>query len=760
LSLAGLDRRPCGTIRIALLPRDKGERIPAPLLDVRGDAERDPALEPVQLLEGLEYGYRFSLYTHDGAISTDRPEVFIADDEDGRAGRLRTGLYTGLLPVSVSAGGIPVGRVSLEIRSRKLDYLRHYRWMLRDITTEITEVLMERFAASELRFAVAQSRDAPTLYQRFAFLKSLIAGEAFEATIHKVLTQPFISWVEEEELRRPGAGIRANSQVARELAASGPRVALLASGISFSTVPARLRVSRTEATVDNAPNRFVKFALTRWRDLVGAIYDRLSTLPASTITTRGLKETRELGDRLSALLSEELFRELGAMSQFPVSNQVLQKRAGYRDLFRSYLECELAARLSWVGGEDVYGAGQRDVATLYEYWAFFQLARAVADLCNEPFRLGDLVEEADDGLTLALRRGRQRVLSGRVERLGRHLRVELWFNRRFSVGSSGGSWSRPMQPDCSLCVTMEDEIPEHPEPVWLHFDAKYRVEDVLEILGSTDRPEAMVEVAAEETSFGDVRKEAKRDDLLKMHAYRDAIRRSAGAYVLYPGTEGETCEEYHEILPGLGAFPLKPSELGAAEGQGPLRDFLAAVLFHVASQVTQHERGRYWEGAAFDVRTNTKVRVPAAGFISRPPADTLVLLGYVKNRAHLEWIKSTQRYNLRADGRTGSVGLHSRELAAEVVILYGSTGVSAELWRVVGRPELLTSEDLLAMDYPSPGGRLYMCLPIERIEHREWQARLTITIVDDVRRRASPTAALGAPVVTSWLEFARVSGGT
>jgi len=760
LPLAGLDLRPKGTIRIALLPRDKRDQSPSPLIDLRGDLERDPVLEPVQLLEGMEYRYLFSLSDHNGPISTDRPEIFIADDESGQAGRLRAGLYTGLLPVLVSADGVPVGRVSLEVRSRKLDYLQHYRWMLRDIASEVTEVLMERFAASELRFAVEQSRDAPTLYQRFAFLKSLIAGESFEAAIHKVLTQPFVSWVDEEEFRRPGAGIRANSRVARELAASGPRVASAVPGLPFATLPARVRVSRTEATVDNTPNRFVKFALTRWRDLVGAIHERLSVLPESTITERGLRETKDVGDRLSALLSEELFRELGAMNQFPVSNQVLQKRAGYRDLFRSYLECELAAQLSWIGGEDVYGAGQRDVAALYEYWAFFQLARGVADLCSEPFSLADLVEEGDDGLTLALRRGRQRVLSGRVERLGRRLRVELWFNRRFGAGPSGGSWSRPMQPDCSLCVRMEDGIPGRFEPVWLHFDAKYRVEDVLEILGSPDVPETTVDVVAEEASVADVRKGAKRDDLLKMHAYRDAIRRSAGAYVLYPGTEGETCEEYHEILPGLGAFPLRPSDLGAAEGEGPLRDFLAAVLFHIASQVTQHERGRYWESAAFDVSTRTKVGVPAAGFLSRPPADTLVLLGYVKNRAHLEWIRSTQRYNLRADGRTGSVGLHSRELAADVVVLHESTAASAELWRVVGGPQLLTREDLLAMDYPSPGGRLYMCLPIERIEQSQWGARLTPTVIAELRRRASPTAAFGAPVVTTWLELARVAGGT
>ena len=43
-----------------------------------------------------------------------------------------------------------------------------------------------------------------------------------------------------------------------------------------------------------------------------------------------------------------------------------------------------------------------------------------------------------------------------------------------------------------------------------------------------------------ETALDDEEQErlgvSRRDDLLKMHAYRDAIRRSAGAYVLFPGT--------------------------------------------------------------------------------------------------------------------------------------------------------------------------------------------------------------------------------
>ena len=83
--------------------------------------------------------------------------------------------------------------------------------------------------------------------------------------------------------------------------------------------------------------------------------------------------------QLDEALNQDLFKELGSLSRFPGDDQVLQRREGYRDVFRAYLEFELAAQLSWRGAESSYSAGQRDVATLYEYWAFIQLAQLVAN---------------------------------------------------------------------------------------------------------------------------------------------------------------------------------------------------------------------------------------------------------------------------------------------------------------------------------------------------------------------------------------------
>ena len=66
----------------------------------------------------------------------------------------------------------------------------------------------------------------------------------------------------------------------------------------------------------------------------------------------------------------------------------------------------------------------------------------------------------------------------------------------------------------------------------------------------------------------------KNADLYKMHTYNEAIRRTVGSFVLYPGMDIKAdyigdyglrniYRRYHEIIPGIGAFAIKPR---AADG--------------------------------------------------------------------------------------------------------------------------------------------------------------------------------------------------
>ena len=581
--------RRVGNLQISLLPNAKPRIAPVPLLDLSEERDHDSSIPPIQLLEGWEYRFELRDLAVAGPFTTDRPEVFQPDTKEGRTGRLRPGSYTGSLAVAFMASGHEIGRVLLEVRSRKLNYLSEYRWMLRDIAEQMTEVVMDRFAVAQQSFSVDNTRDAVTLYERFAFLRSLITSDDFRAALGQILSRPHVAWADLHEPISPARGLRADSHSIKRLSSPGERMPW--PGGRLPTLPVKVDQRRTQASTDTTPNRFVKYALETWRSTLSDIQGALRTSSPTATTARGVREVEQVLNEVDSFLASELFREVEDLRRFPNDDQVLQKRAGYRDVYRAYIQFEAAAKLSWTGGEDVYGAGQRDLAKLYEYWAFLVLAQLVSSILEIPFDFRALIEPSQHGLNVSLKTGKRCVLSGSANRSGRALSVELWFNRTFSTRSrEDGAWTRDMRPDYSIIVKPGDGETASFEPVALHFDAKYRVGALDEVFGA-DSAESAPALGTEntETAQGAT---ALRADLLKMHAYRDAIRRSVGAYVLYPGDQSEQIREYHEILPGLGAFALRPSISGDAQGT---RHLLSSRQYR-----RQRGRGRMnGEGEAF-----------------------------------------------------------------------------------------------------------------------------------------------------------------
>jgi predicted component of viral defense system (DUF524 family) len=739
-----------GHVAVSLLPNQRGRDIGPPLIEktLAGSLDLEPS---IQLLEESEYRYQINIEgLSPQSWSTDRPELFQPDTVNGRTGRVRTGSYTGWLPVTIFRDGNALGNISLEVRSRKLNYLNEYQWMMRDLAEALAEIVMYYFAATEQRFSIDDTRDAVTLYQRFAFLRSLIASDGFTAAIREIIKRPHVSWEQIHEEVQPGQGMKGTSSLVRQIAKAGQRSPWLYGPVA--TVPHKLDRLQTEATVDTTPNRFVKFALTRWRGVVSQISEILRQGEDNPARKRGTRETSQVLDQFDSILSEELFREVGPLYRFPADDQVLQKREGYREILRAYIQFEVASKLAWSGGEDVYGAGQRDVATLYEYWVFLKLGQVISDLCDAKFDFSSLIEVQKDRLNVSLRRGKAKVFTGTAVRLGRELTIELWFNRTYSssklVGSES-SWSEQMRPDYTLRISAPLDRTGGFEPVLLHFDAKYRLQVLEDLFGRDSKH--MDEYNADKASEHDDKETALRSDLLKMHAYRDAIRRSAGAYVIYPGTQNDNRREYHELLPGLGAFALRPTETGTGDGTETIKEFITDVFDHVASQITQHERGRFWLREVFERSSPSKKRAPTADFLVAPPADTTVLLGYVKNAKHWEWIEKTHNYNLRADVRRGSVGLNSKELGCDLVLLYCPELRRTSIAQIIGIPQLRTREEMLASGYPTPRGNQYYCMELALLRADRWQTLLTCEAVKKISLRKS--SALGAPVATTWFEL-------
>jgi hypothetical protein len=431
-------------------------------------------------------------------------------------------------------------------------------------------------------------------------------------------------------------------------------------------------------------------------------------------------------------------------SFLPLGSPTLQRREGYREVLQAWSHFAMAANLVWSGGDNVYGAGQRDVATLYEYWVFFALLKTIADVfqLHEPAS-ASLIDETTFGLKL--KSGKYLALKGRSQQVGRNLEVRFSYNRSFKATTTArvaGSWTQTLRPDYTLSLWpvgfTEEEAELQELMVHIHFDAKYRLEQATEMLSDAQQvqneTEEELESSLSETKQDENRGTYKRADLMKMHAYRDAIRRTQGAYVIYPGEDGGTkrLEGFHEVLPGLGAFALRPGT-----GTESLSNFIIDVVGHVADRSSARERLSYY---TFETYQDAQQKPPAAteeqrlayGSVSekglasiaaskrsRPPRDVSVLIGSVRGQDHLKWINEKGLYNFRMGSAIGALRLDQKVVSAAYLLLYAPSDASVlELFKIcepLKGPSVCSDSDLVDLGYPSePSQRSYLIYKVEK----------------------------------------------
>jgi len=188
---------------------------------------------------------------------------------------------------------------------------------------------------------------------------------------------------------------------------------------------------------------------------------------------------------------------------------------------------------------------------------------------------------------------------------------------------------------------------------------------------------------------------------------------------------------------------------GDDSGPAALRRFIDDVFLHVADQATAEERSRYWQARIFGDSARGSPRSPVS-FLDQPPADTLVLLGYVRSDHHWRWIRSNEHYEVMSEGERGGLSVHAEELSAPLVLLSGQ-GQAAVFWRR-GAWKVVDHDDLAALDHPDPPGpRCLLCSLIPIPEQPSWLDQLPLT---DYLAKSTTS---GAPVTIRW--SALIAGG-
>ena len=669
----------------------------------------DAESEVFQLVENSNYQYEFdNLGIHKFQFLQESEIIkFSTFSRHPNMGSIRTGIYVGqlTLPIREISSMDEIGAVKLEIRSEKSDYEGDYRKMLDDIAEYYTDLVLMQGSPVKQQLEVDDNCPSQTLYQKFSFIRSIIDSDNFREAINKIIANPVRKWTETTVQRDIVSIRRLTRRNIRQIVTSADRINLpdvMRCGLPscLRSVPRKIDVDYKKDSVDNQENQFIKFALMSFFMFCTELRDKKNA------SERLKNEVKRTLNQLSSYLDSLFFREVSMPTHLNLNSPVLQRKEGYREVLQVWLMFDFAARLNWTGGNLVYEAGQKNVAVLYEYWLFFKLQELVSQFfeLNSADKM-NLVRIDEDGIDLNIIQGRTAILRGRSKSDIRQLNIAFYYNRTFGKPTcddpihQAGSWTMSMRPDYTLSIwpgeIKEAEAEKQELITHIHFDAKYRLNKVL-LEDELDSESLSEEKRQQELGI------YKRADLLKMHAYKDAIRRTSGAYILYPGTESREIKGFHEIIPGLGAFSIRPGHWN--DDSQYLKQFLSEVKHHMFNRASEREKMSYYHYDTYQEKDELCLmeNIPEAVGDNRDfiPDRTWVIVAFCKDDNHLQWILDEHKYNMRAGDDPGSLALNSNLISARYLLLHNGIKTTHFIKICKGGPKVYSRNQLLNIGYP------------------------------------------------------------
>lgn len=223
---------------------------------------------------------------------------------------------------------------------------------------------------------------------------------------------------------------------------------------------------------------------------------------------KDLKEAKlilELTSLLRETIAHPMFSEVGEMHHIPLNSQVLLRREGYQDLFFLWQQFHHSARMLF--DEWQWAMDMRSMHHLYEIWAFFEIVQEIGGNAK-------IIIHSSDEEGLVNEYTKAKFDDGGI----------LYYNKTHHprYNEPFRSYSMVLRPDYVWIGPKNRQVV---------LDAKFSmvVEEKRFIQGT--------DISGEEDEVSVVREENPvREDLYKMHTYRDALVGTNAAVIIYPGT--------------------------------------------------------------------------------------------------------------------------------------------------------------------------------------------------------------------------------
>ena len=504
----------------------------------------------IMLLEEHKYALSFKSKNKEEISDLDVFHSLLKFDEtilelfpNSTNGFLSFGSYVGKSYFDIYRDNNPIFKIPLEVRSRKIDYASEYAAMIGDLSKYSQNLIYESSSPLFQSFELDDISDKIS-YEEFMLLEYLFKDENLPSTIEYLSRNLYsaLTDTKEEVPTSFASNINPNDLIDVFSNSENLEKSTDTSSIWYKQtkgyVPLRINETKYIDNIDVPENRFYKNFLESIENLITEL---LKKAPEGYIRDKLLiyKET------ISAYLTQRYFKDISMMDYVPLNSQLLQKKEGYRDILQYYLMFELGFRLKWDEIANEFKGNEKKLFELYEYWSYFELLEVMKDLSDTAIDFNDIFSVGVDRMTISLKEGIvKRFNLNFNERL---IVADLLYNKTFNRSrySSYNSYSVDLRPDYSLIIHIGEK--KH----IIHFDAKYKLNIYDE-------------------SF-------KNQDIVKMHAYKDAIEDTVGAYVLYPGEKNRIYYENNDFkLESVGAFPLSPGE--NKHDREVLKEFIVSMI--------------------------------------------------------------------------------------------------------------------------------------------------------------------------------------
>ena len=428
--------------------------------------------------------------------------------------------FAGKTFLDIQKEGKIIYQLPIEVRSKKIDYNEQYPAMIGDLSEYSSGLLFEINSTVYQHSDLIETKN-DTLYEDFMLLEYLFKEENLPSTFEYLSRNLYTSLenIKEEVPTSLASNIGPNELID---IVSNPENLYKTDNNKFrwnkGFIPQKINQTTYIDNIDTPENRFYKNFLELIEDLIVKL---LKEAGSGYVKDKLLDYYEEI----NYFLSQRYFKDISKMNYAPLNSQVLQKKEGYRDILQYFLMFEFGFKMNWNQVTDEFKGFEKKLHELYEYWCYFELIHVMKELTNSKINFEDVFKINKNNWTITLKEGQIKEFDLNVDE--KPIKIELMYNKTFDRRSNEyQSYSVQMRPDYTIAIKLEDKEYK------IHFDAKYKVDLTNETY--------------------------QNPDIVKMHAYKDAIKNTIGSYILYPGATKElfTKNQFESV----GAFTLNPGK--------------------------------------------------------------------------------------------------------------------------------------------------------------------------------------------------------